>query len=88
MIGLMCPKELMLTKLIVRVSVLFVITGTFIHKFKFEPDICNGCHYLIQKVISFNGFDIVSVKGNDNTIHFLFMSKNEGHTFLKKCSFD
>ena len=88
MIGLMCPKELMLTKLIVRVSILFLITGTFIHKFKFEPGICNGCHYLIQKAISSNDFEIFSVKGNDNTIQFLYMSKNKDHTFFKKCSFD
>ena len=32
MTGLICSKELMLTKLMVDVSVLFVITGTFLTK--------------------------------------------------------
>ena len=32
MIGLMCPKELMLTKTMVRLSTLFAITGTFFEK--------------------------------------------------------
>ena len=34
MIGLMCPKELMLTKTMVRLSTLFAITGTFFEKKK------------------------------------------------------
>ena len=35
MIGLMCPKEMMLTKTMVRLSTLFAITGTFFEKKKY-----------------------------------------------------
>ena len=33
--------------------------------FKYEPYLCNGCHYLMQKAMNFNDADFVSVKGND-----------------------
>ena len=32
--------------------------------FKCEPYLCNGCHDLIQKTISFNNIAIVYIKGN------------------------
>ena len=31
--------------------------------FKYEPYLCNGCHGLMQKAISFNDVAIVYVKG-------------------------
>ena len=34
-------------------------------KFKFQPEVCNGCHDLMQKSISFNDVALVTVKGND-----------------------
>ena len=37
---------------------------------KYEPYICTGCHYLIQKAMRFNDMATVSVKGSDYTIHF------------------
>ena len=37
--------------------------------FKYEPYLCNGCHGLIQKAMNFN-IAIVSIKGNDDRIHF------------------
>ena len=40
--------------------------------FNYEPHLCNGCHYLMQKAMNF----IVSIKGNDHRIHFWHMSKN------------
>ena len=37
--------------------------------FKYEPQLCNGCHDLMQKAISFN--DVVNdVKGSVYRIHF------------------
>ena len=32
--------------------------------FKYEPYLCNGCHDLMQKTISFNNVAIAYVKGN------------------------
>ena len=48
--------------------------------FKYEPYLCNGCHDLMQKAITFNDVVIVSVKGSDYRIHFLVYeqrSRNE-----------
>ena len=45
--------------------------------FKYEPYLCNGCHSLMQKAISFNDVDIVYVKGSAYRIHFWYMSKND-----------
>ena len=32
--------------------------------FKYEPYLCNSCHNLMEKAISFNNVAIVYVKGN------------------------
>ena len=32
--------------------------------FKYEPYLCNGCHGLMQKAISFNGVPVVYVRGS------------------------
>ena len=42
----------------------------------YELYLCNGCHDLKQKAVSFNNAAVVSIKGSDNRIHFCFMSKN------------
>ena len=44
--------------------------------FKYEPYICNGCHDLMQKAMSFNDIAIVYVKGIAYRIRFWYMSKN------------
>ena len=44
--------------------------------FKYEPNLCNGCHNLMQKAINCNGVAVFSVKGSDYRIHFWYMSKN------------
>ena len=46
-------------------SVKFVAIG-----FKYEPYLCNGCHCLMQKGISFNDVLIVFVQGSAYRIHF------------------
>ena len=45
--------------------------------FKYEKYLCNGCHDLMQKAMSFNKFPIVYVKGNAYRTHFWCMSKND-----------
>ena len=45
--------------------------------FKHEPYLCNGCHDLMQKAMSFNNVAIVYVKGSAYRIHFWYMSKDD-----------
>ena len=45
--------------------------------FRYEPYLCNGCHGLMQKVMSFNNIAIVYVKGNAYRINFSHMSKDD-----------
>ena len=45
--------------------------------FKYEPYLCNGCHDLMQKAVSFNNIAIVYVKGSTYKIHFWYMSKDD-----------
>ena len=49
----------------------------FLNKnFIYDKYLCNGCHDLMQKAMSFNDVAIVSIKGNDHRTHFWYMSKN------------
>ena len=45
--------------------------------FKYEPYLCNGCHGLMPKAISFNDVAVVYVKGRAYRIHFWYMSKDD-----------
>ena len=45
--------------------------------FKYEPDLCNRCHDLMQKAMSFNNVAIVYVKGSAYRINFWCMSKDD-----------
>ena len=45
--------------------------------FKYEKYLCNGCHDLMQKAMSFNNAAIVYVKGSPYRIHFWYMSKDD-----------
>ena len=45
--------------------------------FKYEPYLCNGCHDLMQKAMSFNDVAIVYVKGSFYRIHFWYMSRDD-----------
>ena len=38
--------------------------------FSYQPHLCNGCHDLMLKTISFNDVAIVSIKGSDSRINF------------------
>ena len=44
--------------------------------FNYDPYLCNGCHDLMQKAMSFKNAAIISIKGNDYRIHFWYVSKN------------
>ena len=44
--------------------------------FKYESYLCNGCHDLMQKAMSFNNIVIAYVKGSAYRINFWYMSKN------------
>ena len=46
--------------------------------FKYESYLCNGCHDLMQKAMSFNNIAIVYVKGSAYRINFRYMSKDDG----------
>ena len=45
--------------------------------FKYEPYLCNSCHDLMQKAISFNNVAIVYVSENAYRIHFWYMSNDD-----------
>ena len=45
--------------------------------FKYEPCLCNCCHDLIQKAMSFNNIAILYIKGNAYRTHFWSMSKDD-----------
>ena len=45
--------------------------------FNYEQYVCNGCHDLMPKAISFENIAIVSVKRNDYRIHFWYMNKKD-----------
>ena len=45
--------------------------------FKYEKYLCNGCHDLMQKAMSFNNVAIVYVKGSAYRINFWYMSKDD-----------
>ena len=50
--------------------------------FRFQPEVCDGYYYLMKKTMILNDVATVSVKGNDNRIHFWYISKDEGiHLF-------
>ena len=45
--------------------------------FEYEPQLCNGCHDLMQEAISFNDIAIVYIKRNACRINFWYMSKDD-----------
>ena len=51
--------------------------------FKYETYLYNGCSDLIQKSMNFKDVAIVSVKGSDYRICFLYMSKDDALNIFK-----
>ena len=56
--------------------------------FKYEPYLCNGCHDLIQKAMSFNNIAIVYVKGYTYRIRFWYKSKDDGINIMNGSNLD
>ena len=50
--------------------------------FKYDSYLCNGCHDLMQKVMSFNDVAIVCVKENACGIQFWYMNKNDAISII------
>ena len=50
--------------------------------FRYEPYLCNGCHDLMQKAMSFNNVTIVYVKGSAYRINFWNMTKNDATNIM------
>ena len=55
--------------------------------FNYEKYLCNGCHDLMQKAMSFNDVAIASIKGNYYRIHFWYMSKNDAIVLMNFINF-
>ena len=45
--------------------------------FRFQLEVCNECHDLMQKAMRFDDVAITSVKGNDCRIYCWYNSKDE-----------
>ena len=56
--------------------------------FKYEPYLCNGCHNLMQKAMSFNNITIVYVKENAYRINFWYMSKDDAINIMNSSILD
>ena len=55
--------------------------------FKYESYLCNGCHDLIQKAVSFNDVAIVYIQGNAYRIHFWSCTKNDAICIMNNSNF-
>ena len=58
-------------------NAIFVTTGVLKMLVKYKPYLCNGCHDLMQKVMSFNDMAVAFAKGNANRINFWHISNND-----------
>ena len=76
----------MLIKQIYQKNVIFATIGILkILGFKYEPYLCNGCHNLMQKAMSFNNIAIAYVKGSAYRINFWYISKDDAINIMN-CS--
>ena len=50
--------------------------------YKYEPYVCNGCHYLSMVVYNLNDFIILSIKGIDYRCYVFNMSKGDAVNLL------
>ena len=67
----------MLIKQVCQKNVIFVTIGILKILVLNEPDLCNGCHDLMQKAMSFNNDAVVYVKKSAYKINFWYMSQND-----------
>ena len=50
--------------------------------FKYEPCLCNVCHDLMQKAMSFNDVAIIYFKESAYRIYFCYMSKDDAISIM------
>ena len=83
MTELIFQKGLMLTKQVYQKNVIFVTYQYFKDiGFNYEPYLCNGCHDLMQKTMSFNDVATVYDKGNAYRIYFWYMSDDDAISIM------
>ena len=56
--------------------------------FQYDKYLCNGCHNLMQKAMSFNNVAIVYVKGIPYRIYFWYMSKDDAINIMNGSNLD
>ena len=66
-----------------RECIIFNYWYFFVINFRFNSEVCNGCHHLNHKSMCFNDVAIVSVKGNDYRIDFRYLSNYEAINLLQ-----
>ena len=52
----------------------------------YELHLCNTCHGLMQKAVSFNNIAIFDVKGNAYRTHFWYVSKDDTINIMSNSS--
>ena len=56
--------------------------------FVYESYLCNNCHDLMQKAMSFNNVAVVYVKRNGYRINFWYMSKDDAIKIMNGSNLD
>ena len=51
--------------------------------FSYQKYLCNGCHDISMKAISFNNLAIIYCRGNAYRVNFTFMSRNDVYNCSK-----
>ena len=64
-------------------NVIFATIGISKYWFKYVAYLCNDCHVLMQKAMSFNNVAIIYVKESAYIIHFWYMSKDDAISIMK-----
>ena len=81
-----CQKNVIFATIgILKILVLSMI-GMSLATSVLETYLCNGCHDLMQKALSFNNVAIVYVKGSAYRIHLWYMSKDDAINIMNGSS--
>ena len=51
--------------------------------FNYQKYLCNGCHDMSMKAMSFNNLAITYCRGNAYRVNFTFMSRNDVYNLIK-----
>ena len=51
--------------------------------FNYQTYLCDGCHDMSMKAISFNNLTIIYCRGNAYRVNFTFMSRNDAYNLMK-----